>query len=239
MGISSIYKNQQFIVKAYSIFINPFFIIRLGLFKGLKEMALKMDGRLLDFGCGSKPYKTLFKKVAEYIGLDIENEGHSHKKEQIDVYYDGKTIPFENEHFDSVFSSEVFEHIFDIEPILLEINRVMRKDGLLLVSVPFAWNEHEIPNDFGRYTSFGLEHLLKKSGFEIIESRKTGHFAAVIAQYTALYIYELIHTKNKYFNILTNILLVFPFILLGFIISWCLPRNKTLFFNNIILARKK
>jgi SAM-dependent methyltransferase len=237
MSLISLYKKQQFLVKPYSILINPFYIIRLGLYKGLKEKATKLSGKLLDFGCGSKPYKSLFTNVQEYIGLDMENEGHSHKMEQIDVYYDGKTIPFEDNHFDSIFSSEVFEHIFDLEPILAEINRVLKKDGQMLVSVPFAWNEHEIPNDFGRYTSFGLEHILKKSGFEIVESKKTGHFAAVVAQYMILYIYEIFRTKSKLLTVFKNFVL-FPFVLIALILSFCMPRNKTLYFNNIILARK-
>jgi SAM-dependent methyltransferase len=238
MRLISFYKKQQFIVKPYSIFMNPFFIIRLGLYKGIKEKAKMMQGRLLDFGCGLKPYRSLFFNVKEYIGLDMENEGHSHEKEQIDVFYDGKTIPFGDGHFDSVFSSEVFEHVFDIEPILTELNRVLVKDGQILVSVPFAWNEHEIPNDFGRYTSFGLEHLLKKAGFEILESKKSGHFAAVIAQYIILYFYELLPTKNKFLKNLKNTILFFPLVIPVFLLSICMPRNKSLYFNNIILARK-
>jgi SAM-dependent methyltransferase len=237
MKIIEFYKNQQFLIKPYSIFFNPFFIIRRGLFLGIKENARNLNGRLLDFGCGSKPYQSLFVNVQQYIGLDMENEGHSHEKETIDVFYDGKTIPFDNEHFDSIFSSEVFEHIFEIEPILKELNRVLKNGGMMLVSVPFAWNEHEVPNDFGRYTSFGLEHLLNKAGFEIIESIKTGHFAAVLAQYSVLYFYEIFRTKNKYLNILKNLLL-FPLVLLGLMLSACMPRNKSLFFNNIVLARK-
>ena len=238
MGFLNFYKNQQFLVKPYSIFINPFYIIRKGLYDGLRPKALLLSGKLLDFGCGSKPYLQLFKNVSEYIGLDMENEGHSHKREQIDVYYDGKIIPFENEHFDSIFSSEVFEHIFDLEPILVELNRVLKKDGRILISVPFAWNEHEIPVDFGRYTSFGLEHVMKKAGFEVIESKKAGHFASVIAQYTSLYVYELTRTKNKFLNLFISIILINPITIIGLILSSLMPRNRTLYFNNILLARK-
>jgi SAM-dependent methyltransferase len=238
MNVIDLYKNQQFIIKFYSIFLNPFFIIRRGLYKGLKKEAGLLKGRLLDFGCGSKPYRSLFTGVSEYIGLDMENEGHSHEKEMIDVYYDGKTIPFDNEYFDAVFSSEVFEHIFDIEPILAELHRILKKEGQILISVPFAWNEHEIPNDFARYTSFGLEYLLRKSGFEIISSSKTGHFAEVIAQLKILYFYDMLKTGNKYFNILVN-LLISPFMIFGFFISSFLPKNKSLYFNNIILAKRK
>lgn len=238
MKISKIYKNQQYLVKPYSLVLNPFFIIRLGLYRSLKKNASLMNGRLLDFGCGSKPYQKLFVHVDEYIGLDMENPGHSHENEQIDVFYDGKTIPFPDAHFDSIFSSEVFEHIFELEASLSELNRVLKTNGQMLISVPFAWNEHEVPNDFGRYTSFGLKYLLEKSGFEIVNQEKTGHFAAVIAQYTALYIYELIKSKNKYLNMVSSMIFISPFILIGSILSFIMPRNRSLYFNNIILAKK-
>ena len=239
MGLNQAYKKQLFQPNFLSLFINPFFIIRSILYRTIKKEAINLNGRVLDFGCGSKPYKTLFTNAIDYVGLDMENEGHSHEKEEVDVYYDGKIIPFENEYFDSVFSSEVFEHVFDIDPILDEINRVLKKGGKILISLPFAWNEHEIPNDFGRYTSFGITYLLEKHGFEIIRLTKTGNFASVVAQLIPLYVYELIATKNKYFNLVLNFLFMSPFVITGLILSFILPRNHSLYFNNVVLAQKK
>ena len=239
MGLTQAYKKQLFQPNIISLFINPFFILRFALNLAIKKEAINLKGKILDFGCGAKPYKSLFINAVEYIGLDIENEGHSHEKEEIDVYYDGKIIPFENEHFDSIFSSEVFEHVFDIDPILDEINRVLKPGGKILISLPFAWNEHEIPNDFGRYTSFGIIHLLEKHGFEIIRLTKSGHFAAVLAQFIPLYIYELIVTKNKYLNLLLNFLFISPFMIIGLVLSFVMPRNRSLYFNNVVLVQKK
>ena len=98
----------------------------------------------MDFGCGTKPYRTFF-QVEEYVGVDFENPGHPHDNEQIDIFYDGKNIPLPDGYFDSVLSSEVFEHVFNIDEVLAEINRVMKSDGKLLITCPFAWNEHEVP----------------------------------------------------------------------------------------------
>ena len=69
---------------------------------------------MMDFGCGSKPYKSLF-NVNEYVGVDYHGQGHSHVNEQIDVFYDGVLLPFPDNYFDSVFSTEVFEHVFNLE----------------------------------------------------------------------------------------------------------------------------
>lgn len=90
---------------------HPLYFIRKGLYRKISLYAPQLKGKLLDFGCGEKPYQSLFTNTTEYIGLDYNGEGHDHQNEAVDIYYDGKTIPFENQTFDSVFTSEVFEHV--------------------------------------------------------------------------------------------------------------------------------
>ena len=86
----------------------------------------------------------------------------------IEKYYDGKVISFNDEFFDNAFSSEVFEHIFNIDEVLCEIHRVIKNNGKLCITCPFVWDEHVQPYDFARYTSYGIRHLLNKNGFELI-----------------------------------------------------------------------
>jgi SAM-dependent methyltransferase len=191
----------------------------------------------LDFGCGAKPYKNLF-QVEQYIGVDIRNKAHLHDKEPVDIYYDGNKLPFRDEQFDSVFSSEVFEHVFNLDEILLEIKRVVKKNGTVLFTVPFVWDEHEIPYDFGRYSEFGIRHVLRKAGFEVIKIQKDTHFIEVLFQLWNLYLYYKLTTKNKYVNIFLNILFISPFTMLGIIVSKILPKNFNLYHNNVILAKK-
>jgi ubiquinone/menaquinone biosynthesis C-methylase UbiE len=104
---------------------HPYYFIRRGILSGIRKFAPELNGKLLDFGCGSKPYRSLF-NVTEYIGLDFPNPGHDHSKEDIDVLYDGKKIPFPDNYFDAVLCSEVFEHIFNLDGTVGEINRVLR-----------------------------------------------------------------------------------------------------------------
>lgn len=233
----SYYKKQQFSPGILSVFINPFFFIRRGLYRGISKNAGMLNGSLLDFGCGSKPYKNLF-NVEKYVGVDIKSEAHSHEKEPIDVYYNGKSLPFRNEQFDSVFSSEVLEHVFDIHNTLLEINRVMKINGKALFTIPFVWDEHEIPYDFGRYTEYGIRHIFNKAGFELISVEKSTHFMETLFQLWNLYLYYKFNTKNKYFNILLNIVFISPFTIAGLMISSILPRTNTLYHDNIILVKK-
>ena len=106
------------------------------------------------------------------------------------------------------------------------------------MTVPFVWDEHEIPYDFGRYSSYGIKFLLKKNGFEIIKLKKSTKYLETVFQLWNLYIYYTLHTNNKYLNIIIDILLISPFTIIGIILSAVLPNKNTLYHNNIILAKK-
>lgn len=219
----------------------PGYFVRHRLFEGITKHAGKLGGVMLDFGCGSKPYQSLF-KVDKYVGLDYDGEGHSHENEQIDYYYDGKTIPFDDNTFDSVFTTEVFEHVFNLPEILPEIRRVMKKDALILITCPFAIAEHETPVDFGRYSSFGLKHLMETNGFEIVVQEKLGNSIEVITQFWLSYLDIHIMNHLKKIPFLGNgIEIIHSTILNVFAILFgkFFPKGRELYLNNLILCRKK
>ncbi|HEY4149912.1 MAG TPA: methyltransferase domain-containing protein [Chitinophagaceae bacterium] len=229
-------KKQSFQPNFLSLFINPFYFIRRALYKGIREEAPQLEGKLMDFGCGRKPYENLF-NVKEYTGVDMEQTGHDHSLSKVDVYYDGKTLPFGDNHFDAVFCGEVVEHIFNPDEILPEIVRVMKPGGRLLLTVPFCWNEHEVPFDYARYTSFGITHLLEKHQLRVIRLKKSGSFARVNFQLWALYFFELFSKLGRAGYILSLILII-PVNLAGSLLLLVLPKNDSLYFNNIVLAEK-
>lgn len=239
MGLHKFYRKVQFEPGLLGVFLNPFYFIRKPLFSKIKKYSEHLEGKILDFGCGSKPYEKLFKKAVCYIGIDIHNPGHDHRKEYVNLFYDGRKIPFEDQYFDSVFCSEVFEHVFNIDEILGEINRVLKINGSFLITVPFAWDEHEEPYDYGRYTSFGIRFLLEKHYFEVIYQEKTGHYFEVMAQLFIHYIRHIVYTRNKYLNVFLNLIFIAPFTLLFSIINIFIPRINSLFFNNVLLVRKR
>ena len=230
-------EKEMFLTSWLSIFINPSYIIRSGLYKSIEKKSIHINGKLLDFGCGKKPYESMF-AVDEYIGLDIESFGHSHLKSKIDVFYDGKTIPFMDNHFDSVFSSEVLTHIFNTKEIFSEIYRVLKPDGVFLLTVPFSWFENEIPYDSVRYTSFGIKYTLEEAGFEIIESEKTTNFIQTVIQLFIGYVYYKLG-YSFLLRILIIVFVVFPLNILSIILSIILPKEKSLYCNNVVLAKKK
>ena len=234
--LKSLYVKEQFNPKILGIFINPFYFARKGLHQNVSKLITNLNGKLLDVGCGTKPYENIC-NVDEYIGLEIDDEGNR-QHNYADVFYDGKTIPFEDKSFDSILSNQVFEHVFNPNQFLKEINRVTKVGGKFLITVPFVWDEHEQPYDYARYSSFGLKHILAENGFEIIEHRKSNNGIEVIFQLINDYLYKVIMTENAYFNLLIIILLMAPINMTGLILSKLLPRNNDLYLDNIVLAKK-
>ena len=234
--LKQIYIKEQFNSKILGLFINPFYFARKGLYQNVSKLITNLNGKLLDVGCGTKPYENIC-NVDEYIGLEIDDEGNR-QHNYADVFYDGKTIPFEDKSFDSILSNQVFEHVFNPNQFLKEINRVTKVGGRFLITVPFVWDEHEQPYDYARYSSFGLKHILAENGFEIIEHRKSNNGIEVIFQLINDYLYKVIMTENAYFNLLIIILLMAPINMTGLILSKLLPRNNDLYLDNIVLAKK-
>ena len=177
-------------------------------------------------------------KVDKYVGLDIENEGHNHDHEEIDFFYNGKIFPFDKCVFDNILCNQVLEHVFNPNEFLKEINRVLKKDGLFLLTVPFLWDEHEKPFDFARYSSFGLKHLLIENGFEIQQQFKTNSHLGIIFIFINIILYKLIQTRNIKLNLIINALILSPFNLLSIIFSLIKLSNKDIYIDNIILAKK-
>lgn len=234
--LKKIYTNEQFNPKFVGLFINPFYFARKGLYLHVSELIKNLNGKLLDVGCGTKPYAPLC-NVSEYIGLEIDDEGNRNHK-YADAFYDGKIIPFEKNTFDSVLSNQVFEHVFNPNDFLKEINRVTKMGGVFLLSVPFVWDEHEQPYDYARYSSFGLKYILNENGFEIMEYRKINNGVEVIFQLINDYIFKVTLTKSGYINLFTTLFLMAPVNILGLVLSKILPKNDDLYLDNIVLAKK-
>lgn len=219
-----------------SLLINPFHHARKGLHYHILSHANQVTGKTLDIGCGQKPYEKIFSST-EYIGLEVDTpEARANKK--ADYFYDGSTFPFDGLQFDSVVSNQVFEHVFTPDLFLSEINRVLKPDGILLMTVPFIWDEHEQPYDFGRYSSFGMRHLLKEHKFEIVDYKKSLNDIRIIFQLMNAYLYKAIRIENK----LIKFLLLTPFFamfnILGEVIYRFFPKNDDMFLDNIIVAKK-
>jgi len=234
--LKSYYQRLQFGSSRLGLAVDPFYIARRGLYKAIESLAAEITGRTLDVGCGTAPYKEMFRSN-EYIGMEIDQATRS--TDVVDCYYDGQSFPFDKETFDSVFCSQVLEHVFNPEQFIGEIQRVLKAEGKILITLPFLWEEHEQPHDYARYSSFGLSHLLDTNGFDILQSRKTRKGAAALFQLWTAFIYSVTKSRHSWVNLVIVFLLLAPINLLGLIVSKILPEPDSLYLDNIILAKKR
>jgi SAM-dependent methyltransferase len=104
---------------------------------------------ILDVGCGDKPFKKLFKS-SKYVGVDFDSKS----KADYIIDLNKEKLPFKDNSFDCVIMSETLEHIFNIEHVIIESKRVLKKEGYIFISSPFIFPEHGVPYDFYRYTKY-------------------------------------------------------------------------------------
>jgi len=99
-------------------------------------------GRILDVGCADGFISTFIAKKTEakIYGLDISRKAVSMAiRKGITakvVNIDTEAFPFEKESFDAVFCGDVLEHVYDTENLLRKINRVLKMNGHLIISIP-------------------------------------------------------------------------------------------------------
>ena len=229
--------RQEFEPGRLGWLVNPFYFARQGLLAGLKEFFPQLRGEVLDVGCGSKPYRAMI-PATRYVGLEYDTP-RARASFAADAYYDGRTFPFADGSFDAVLCSQVFEHVFTPEEFLREIHRVLRPGGVLVLTVPFVWDEHEQPHDFARYSSFGLKALLERAGFVVEAQRKSTADSRVLAQLLNAYFYKITHGENRALNWLAMLGLMAPVNFLGIVLGRVLPGNDDLYLDNIVLARKR
>jgi SAM-dependent methyltransferase len=125
-------------------------------------------GRLVDIGCGLKPYAGLFAPyVSEHIGVDHPESPHA--LTSVDVLATAYEIPLEDGTFNTALMSEVLEHLEEPREALAEAHRLLRSDGKMILTTPFMWPLHEEPRDFFRYTPHGLRYLFESAGFKDVQ----------------------------------------------------------------------
>ena len=125
-------------------------------------------GRLVDIGCGLKPYASAFAPHVEaYVGVDHPESPHA--LTSVDVLADAYSVPLPDGTFQTAVMFEVLEHLERPADALAEAARLLDDGGTLILSTPFVWPIHEAPRDFFRYSPHGLRHLAEQAGFRDIE----------------------------------------------------------------------
>jgi len=106
-------------------------------------------GKILDIGCGSYPYFLLNNDFAEKYGIDPSLKNTKLKNIELkNLDVTKSKLPFKDNFFDAVTMLAVFEHLDHkkIHFVLDEINRVLKKDGTLVITTPAPWSDKILKN---------------------------------------------------------------------------------------------
>ena len=179
--------------------------------KQIKQAGKYITGRVLDVGAGEfDRYGGVF-NCGEYIRMDV-NAGLN-----IDVVGSADNIPFADSSFDSVVSTQVFEHLANPLKAAKEVYRVLKTGGILLITVP-QWNElHSEPHDYWRYTKFGIKELFEKQGFKMVEIHQRGGYFTTLAQMNIRYLIDRFSLYSRPFlgKIFNQFIKVFGGLMIG------------------------
>jgi SAM-dependent methyltransferase len=138
--------------------------------------------RVLDVGCGGKPYEPYFEPYAdEYVGVDIGNPA-------ADIEGSVEALPVADASFDVVLCTQVLEHVNDPGQAVRELHRVTSPGGRVLASTHGVQVYHPSPDDFWRWTHAGLVRLFSKSSdWASVSVTPVGGAATCLAAMSAVY----------------------------------------------------
>ena len=177
---------------------DPYFLHYRSLFSDLEKASLHARGRLLDVGCGNKPFAAMFRnRVGEHIGCDVVQSSDS----RADVMCLATDLPFKDGSYDTVLLTQVIEHVADHRSMLHEAFRVLKSGGIMILSGPMYWPLHEEPYDFFRFTEHGLRFLLQTSGFAEVEIINNGGHWALCGQ---VLVHTISTTRLQRYEFLTR-----------------------------------
>jgi SAM-dependent methyltransferase len=136
--------------------------------------------RVLDAGAGSAPYRELFGHC-EYVTSDWAQSMHAEAREA-DIVAPIESLPVDAGSFGAALATQVLEHVARPGAALQELHRILAPGARLWLTTPFLWELHEEPNDFFRYTAYGMTQLLQDAGFTDVQTVAFGGWFSAVGQ---------------------------------------------------------
>ena len=137
----------------------------------------KEFNRVLDLGCGADSLASYSSKQpsnVEWVGIDIKDspevkQRDMNNSDNMFSFFDGINIPFKDNHFDVIYSKQVFEHVRYPEKLLKDSYRVLKPGGYLIGSTSQLEPYHSY--SVWNYTPYGFSLLLSEAGYNLEELR--------------------------------------------------------------------
>jgi len=146
---------------------DPAYLCLSDLLIALKGLIPTSAARVLDFGCGGSPYRALFTLCQTYHRADLSGDGLDFE------FTDDARLPdYVGDSYDCVLSTQVLEHVAESSTYLRESYRALRPGGTLVLSTHGMFEEHGCPDDYWRWTGFGLRRAVEDAGFQVDTIKK-------------------------------------------------------------------
>jgi SAM-dependent methyltransferase len=161
-------------------------------------------GRLLDAGCGNGSFLYYMREYGwEVYGEEISQSAAAYARQELDLEVrvgELQDVAFPSQHFDAVTMWNVLEHLYDPAATLVEVRRILKPEGLLVIAVPNlaswdarvfgpAWVGYDVPRHLYTFSPETLGALLDRAGFQVVQRRCLfgSHQAIVISLDFALH----------------------------------------------------
>lgn len=133
---------------------------------------------ILDIGAERSPYRKNFSR-GRYQTLDVAQNAQKNIDFICDINEGMPEVP--NQKFDYIICTQVLEHIRNVPLVFQEFNRVLKPGGKVFLTTNFCYEEHMVPNDYFRFTRYGLAYLGESNGFRVRHLEPHGGIFQVLA----------------------------------------------------------
>ncbi len=152
---------------------------------------LKPMPDVLDIGCGPKPYEVLFSQYGgNYWGMDIS------KSTKADVLASIELLPVRDCTADIIVCTQVLQSCRQPLRALIEMRRVLRPSGILLLSTHGNWLRDPGTPDYWRWTDEGLRLASEEAGYDVLEVLPNGGIVACLTYLTVSALSGLSHQSR-------------------------------------------
>lgn len=145
------------------------------------------DQLVLDAGCGPGTFGTILAEKNQAVGIDISRRSvvvASTRARKADVPFVGlvgdlESLPFRDGTFDVCFGGWVLHHFADVGPVVRELRRVLKPDGILALVEP---NEANIATRFSRFLEDRFQKVVLAASLDTPSRNVHSHayYAAVL-----------------------------------------------------------
>jgi len=201
-------------------------------------------GVVLDIGCGEQKIRHALSADCTYIGLDHYFTATEWYNTKPSVFATAASLAIASDSVDSVLLLDVLEHLPDPDGCIKEVERVLKPNGVFIVSVPFMYPVHDAPLDFHRWSRYGLEQLLQQNHLQIHSLQSVGHPVETAGLLANIAISSVMLEAVRNRNIVALLMPLMPLIvlwvnLLAWVTASIFPRSELMPESYRLLCRKR